>query len=173
MQETYTVKYDLTWSEYFNLSIYMLSRMRIIRRIVVLVPVICLISALLGNLAPGRNGPEGMRAYLSVLEAIVGVCGFFLVATLLMTAIVSLFKPDIIRGQSYRFSAAGMERITPAIQVTIPWTEFYAIRESRSFFWLHMRRNNVEQVHVVQKRMFPDGASAQEFKTYIERHLSL
>jgi hypothetical protein len=173
MQDIYTVSYDLTWFEYFNLSIYTLAHAKAIRRIVIFVLVLSLLSTLLGSLTSGHNQAEGIQAYLTVILAPLSVCAIFVAFALLITVFVSTFKPEIIRGHSYRFSPAGMERITPSIQVMIPWSEFRQIRESHSFFWLYVQQNNVQQVHAVQKRMFADEDSVRAFKVYVESHLDL
>jgi YcxB-like protein len=177
MQDIYTVSYDLTWFEYFNLSIYTLAHAKAIRRIVIFVLVLSLLSTLLpillGSLAPGHSQAAGLQDYLTVILAPLSVCALFVAFALLVTAFISTFKPEIIRGHSYRFSPAGMEWITPSKQVMIPWSDFREIRESRSFFWLYVQQNNVQQVHAVQKRMFADEDSVRAFKVYVESHLNL
>ena len=85
--------------------------------------------------------PFHLRLFKWFIERLEGPV-FFLVAALLLTSLVSWLKPD------------------PG------W-----IRETLSFFWLYMRQGGPGNVHVIQKRMFPDKMQADEFKTYVERHL--
>jgi hypothetical protein len=60
----------------------------------------------------------------------------------------------------YRFSPAGMERLTASTRFSIPWSIFGWISKEAPVTFI-----------VIQKRMFADKMQADEFKTYVERHL--
>jgi len=174
MPETYTIKCDLTWAEYFRLTVYMMYRTKIIRTIIVLPALLVLASALLGSLVPGTHNPASFRPLLDVFTVLVSTCGILVLLALLLTAFISVTRPELIRGYIYRFSAAGMERIGPdGRRVAIPWSEIDHLRESRSCYWIYMRSNKPADLHLIQKRMFADRELAEEFRNYVERHLSL
>jgi hypothetical protein len=171
MQDSYIIRYDLTWMEYYNLSLALLFRQMVIRGIVIVVAVCALLSTLIRFADPLTHRTTVAPAFQALIVSAIGIVLFFVAGMGLFTGMISSLRPDIIRGHSYRFLPAGMERLTASEQFMIPWKAFRRIRESRSFFWLYVEQNNTRQTHVVQKRMLADEDSVRAFKRYIEEQM--
>ena len=171
MQDSYTIRYDPTWPEFYYFSLVTLFYMKFIRGLVMLVAICALLSSLFGMLTSSVHQKAGMPALLQVLLTVVALPLTFAILALVLTIPLYVMRPEIVRGHTYRFSAAGMERITPAGQFMIPWSAFSRIRESRSFFLLFVQQTNGQQIHFVQKRMFADEDSARAFRAFVELQL--
>jgi hypothetical protein len=180
MQTSFSISQDLTQAEYTRFSLYLLFRMKTIRRLFVFIICLTLLATLMGVVAPGKNETP-MLAGVKVLLPPVSMAVIFIVSTLLSSIYIYRTRPHLVKGVTYRFSPKGMERIGSKIEATvitrvaatIPWIDFLRIKESSSFFILHVRENKIENVHVIQKRMFGDAEKAEEFKKFVENNMPL
>jgi hypothetical protein len=163
MQDAYTIRYDPTWPEFYYFSLVTLFYMKFIRGLVMLVAICALLSSLFGMLTSSVHQKAGMPALLQVLLTVVALPLTFAILALVLTIPLYVMRPEIVRGHTYRFSAAG--------QFMIPWSAFSRIRESRSFFLLFVQQTNGQQIHFVQKRMFADEDSARAFRAFVELQL--
>lgn len=180
MQTSFSIAQDLTQAEYTRFSLYLLFRMKMIRRLFVFIVCLTLLATLMGVVAPGKNEPP-MMAGVKVLLPPVIMAVIFIVSTLLSSIYIYRTRPHLVKGVSYRFSPKGMERIggktgatiAASIEATVPWIDFLRIKENSSFFILYVRENKIENVHVIQKRMFGDAGKAEEFKKFVENNMPL
>lgn len=173
MQDTFTIAQDLSFGEYFRISLNQLSKAKLIRRLFIFVTCIGLLAGLSGLLAPGNNESIGIGSLMQIFLVPLSFLLFFFVFLFLYSIFIVRFKPYIIRGITYRFTHWGMERIGTRTEATIPWRDFQKLIETRSFFFLYARENNLNNIHIIQKRMFADFEEAGKFKAFLERNLPL
>jgi YcxB-like protein len=173
MQDSFTIAQDLTRAEYVRFSLYLLPRMKVIRRLFIFVACVSLVAGLLGVVVPGKNETITLLTIVRWFLPMVVLLLFFFIATLLGSLYVYRIRPHLVKGISYRFSTRGMERIGAKLEAVVPWIDFLRIKESDSFFIIYVRENKVENVHVIQKRMFASGEEAAEFKKLVERNMPL
>jgi hypothetical protein len=173
MQDEFAVALDLSWAEYFRLSLYSLLRTKIFRVLIVFVSCIALLTGLLGFLAPGKNEPDIFRAIVQVIGAPLILFLFFFICILLGSLFIVKFKPKFIRGISYRFTHWGMDRTGVNSEINIPWRNFRRLKETRSFFLIYVRENKIDTIHAIQKRKFVDSDQAEEFKRFVESNMPL
>jgi len=171
MQDSYTIRYDPTWPEFYYFSLVTLFYMKFIRGLVLLVAVCGILSSLLGMLTSSVHQKAGIPALLQVLLTVVALPLIFAILALVLTIPLYVMRPDIVRRHTIRFSPAGMERTSATGSFLIPWINITRIRESRSFFLLFVQQTNGQQIHFVQKRMFADEDSARAFRAFVELQL--
>ena len=167
MQDTFTVAQDFSFAEYLRFSYYQLPRMKMVRRLFIFSTVIGLLSGLFALLAPGEHETTGVVTLLQSFLPPVFLFLFLVVFMFLGALFVVRFKPHIIRGITYRFTHWGMERIGTRTEATIPWRDFRSLKETTSFYLLHVRENNTDNVHVIQKSKFANSEEAERFKTFV------
>jgi hypothetical protein len=173
MQDSITIAQDLTRAEYVRFSLYLLPKMKIVRRLFLFVTCVSLLAGLLGVAVPGRNEAITLLTVVRWFLPPVFMFLFFFVAVVLVSVYLYQAKPHLFKGVIYRFTPIGMERIGVKVEATIPWIDFLRIKESPSFYFIYVRENNVENVHVLQKRMFASREEAAEFKKLVERNMPL
>jgi len=172
MQDTFTVAQDFSFAEYLRFSYYQLPRMKMVRRLFIFSTAIGLLSGLLGLFALGENEKLGVMLLVQSLMPPVFLFLFFFVFMFLGALFVVRFKPHIIRGITYRFTHWGMERIGTRTEATIPWRDFRSLKETASFYLLHVRENNTDNVHVIQKSKFANSEEAEQFKAFVTGNLA-
>ena len=89
MPESYRFTQSLSWAEYVSISLYMLSRHRLIRRLFLFVFIIALLNSLLTLGAHGEN--EVVSAYSLLVPVIAGpliLAALFVVMILLFSLFI-------------------------------------------------------------------------------------
>jgi hypothetical protein len=171
MRDIFTVAQDLSLRELFSAILYALPRTKIIRQLFIFITCIGLLAGLMGLLAPGENEKTSIKTFLTFLIAPVSLLTFVFVFSLLISIFIVRFKPHTIRGITFRFTHWGMVRTGEGIRVAIPWRDFQAIKDTKSFFMLDVIENNVQNIHAIQKRMFASAEEAEKFREFVECHL--
>lgn len=171
MRDSYIIRYDPTWPEFYYFSLVTLFYMKFIRGLVVLIAICGLLSSLLGMVTTHGHPKKGVQVLLELIGSVLLLPAILSVGVVVLSTPMYVMRPDMVRGHTYRFSAAGMERITPGGQFSIPWSAFSRMGESRSFFMLFVQQNNGQQIHFIQKRMFADADAVQAFRAFVELQL--
>lgn len=173
MQDNYSVNQDLSLNEYFRFTLYLLPRTKIIKRLFIFLTILGLLSGLMGLLAPGENEKPDFIAFLPSLMAPVFLSAFFFVFSFLACVFIVKFKPHIIQGNTFQFTHWGMERTSSGQVAAIPWRDIQTLKETRSFFVFYVTENKIQNIHVIQKRMFTSSGDAERFREFVEGNLIL
>jgi len=173
MDRTFTVEQNLSWAELSQVSYFLAVRVKILRRLFISLPCLGLLSGLLGLSTPGKTADLNLLTVLQWLEPMFIFLLFFLVVIPLTAGYVVIFKPETVRGVVYRFTSTGIERSSAKLDIKIPWTSFKELKETKSFFFLYLKENSINNTFVIQKRMFADAQQAEEFRRWVDGNLEL
>ncbi len=177
MQDTFTVTQDFGFGEYLNFSLYLLPRTKMIRRLAIYLTCLGILVGLLSLPGAGSNKTIDLGVITQSFLPLAGLLLFFLLFYPLFVLYIVRFKPHIIRGITYRFTHWGMERIGTKTEATIPWRDFQKLKETKSFILLYVKEtvkeNKVDNIHVIQKRMFASPEAAREFQEFLNYRLPL
>ena len=169
MPESYRFTQSLSWTEYVSISLYMLQRHRLIRRLFLFVFIIALLSSLLTLGAHGEN--EVVSAWSLLMPVIAGpliLAAFFVVVILLFSLFVVKFKPGLVKDIGFHFTHSGMARTAGKSDISIPWKDFEQMKETKNFIFLFARVNAVEHVYPIRKGNFGNALDLEEFKRFVE-----
>src|SRR5689334_8499014 len=98
MQESYSVTQDLSYFEYVSLSLYMLPRNKLVKRLLIYVFCISALSALFGVLgAGGKEEISIASVLLRLIGPVISIIIIFLVFTLLLGLFISIFKSEVLK----------------------------------------------------------------------------
>ena len=171
MQDTYTLAVDFNLREYIQLSSVLLPRLKPIRRVFLFLICFGIIVGLLG--APGKNEKIGISTLLHFFIAPLVLLMLFVIGIVVSAIYVDRWKPQSIRGITYRFTHWGMEVRTADKEADIPWRDFQQVKETKAYFLLYVKEKNHDNVHVIQKRKFADSHEAAGFKAFVMRNLPI
>ena len=174
MKDTYTIAQDFSYGDYLNFSLYQLPRLRMMRRLFIYFIALGILGQLSSFLGPAHKFTFSWGFfYIPVASLSV----FFLLFYPLAALYVIRVKPHLFRGITYRFTHWGMERIGATTEATVPWRDFRNLKETKSFYLLFVKEtvkeNKVDNIHVIQKRMFANTADAQEFQVFLDQNVPL
>jgi hypothetical protein len=173
MKDTYTIRTDLTWQEYYRLLLYTMARTKVIRVLFGFLTCIALLDGVLNIAVPGKNGVNFRDVLVPVLSLPLAPFLFFSGFGLLSALYVSKYKAHLITGINYTFTHWGMERTGHATDVSIPWRDFTRMKETKHFFLLYCFENKVATFEIIQKEKFGNAAERDEFRQFIQRNLSM
>ena len=174
MPESYRFTQSLSWTEYVSISLYMLQRHRLIRRLFLFVFIIALLSSLLTLGAHGEN--EVVSAYNLLVPVIAGpliLAALFVVMILLFSLFIVKFKQGLVKDIGFHFTHWGMERTAGKSDISILWKDFEQMKETKNFIFLFARVKAVEHVYPIRKANFGDAPSLEEFRRFADGKLSL
>ena len=169
MPESYRFTQSLSWTEYVRISLYMLMRHRLIRRLFIFVFIIALLNSLLTLGAHGEH--EVVSAYSLLMPVIAGpliLAAFFFVMILLFSLFIVKFKPGLIRDIGFHFNHWGMERTAGNSEISVPWQHFEKMKETKSFIFLYSREKGVKHVFPIRKANFDSSLGLEEFKRFVD-----
>src|ERR1700712_1555695 len=122
MQESYSVTQDLSYFEYVGLSLSMLPKNKLFKRLLIYVSCIGILSVVLGML--GASGKEKVdvtfvlfRLFAPALSMIV----IFIIFALLFGLFIMTFRRDVLKGVTFNFTHWGLERIAAKSTSSVPW----------------------------------------------------
>lgn len=164
MNENFIIKHDFTFTEYLGVTFYLMFRMKVIKRLLIFLIIIGILSGLLTiTMARQTTGillPVLARMLLLPLSLVLFLCLF----TTLVTLVLYIFKPGIFKGGQYIFNHWGMQRTGGGIDISFPWSKFLKYHESSRFIFLYL---NEKVTYVVQKRRFKSPGELEAFKGFI------
>jgi len=174
MKDTYTIAQNFSYGDYLNFSLYQLPRLRIMRRLIIYFIALGILGQLTSFLGPDHKFTFNWEFFII---PIASLSAFFLLFYPLAALYVIHFRPHLFRGITYRFTHWGMERIGTTTEATVPWRDFRNLKETKSFYLIFVREtikeNVVNNIHVIQKRMFANIQDAQEFELFLDQNVPL
>jgi len=174
MKESYSITQDLSYLEYVGLSLYLLLKNKIIRRLVIFISCVSVLSAVLSFLAPG---PKEVVSVTSLLIQTIGpilvIVLFFVVGTMILGALVVMIKPHVLKSVTFTFTHWGMERVASKSESSIPWRDFQDVKETKNFILLFIKEKNVNNTYAIKKASCKDAVYEDELAQFIERNRPL
>jgi hypothetical protein len=164
-QDTFLIKLDLSFADYWRATCWMTVRMKIIRRFFLL-SIALGVLGLLSNtlLAPGEIQPWYVLVFVFLMP-VMFFGAFFLVAITVFGFFIYRSRVRYLKGASYRFTHWGIEKSGKGIESSTPWHQVTKVRESKSFLFLYISENDA---HIVQKSQFSSQQEWSEFMAMIK-----
>ncbi|MFT3680847.1 MAG: YcxB family protein [Ferruginibacter sp.] len=147
MQPSIQIVQDFTLAESIRTTLFIAARMKIIQRVFIFG---IIISALGGVMELMLF--KGSKGWLSVLFSFLIVPLFMLLffGGLLTIIVMIMYRlnPNVFKGNTYKFTSWGMERIYRGRNYTASWRQFTGFKETGRFIYLFMDK----ECHPIQKR---------------------
>jgi hypothetical protein len=171
MQESYSITQDLSYSEYVGLSLYMLPKNKLIKRLLIYVSCLGILNAILGVLgAGGREEVSAGSVLLRLFGPPLTIVIFFLVVMLLLGLFITTFKKDVLKGVTFTFTTWGMERVAAKSVSSIPWKDFQDAKETQNFILLFVKEKNTNNIYAIKKTAIGDPVVEDELIKFIDRY---
>jgi hypothetical protein len=168
MQETFTINQELKLSESLNVSYYIATRMRLMKRIFLFVLFIGAVNTFLDFILPVGHNLKWYGLIFDFAFLPFFILLFFSVFILLSTILIRIIKPNYFKNVTYRFTHWAIEKIGKNIEFTRPWNKVLKNQETKYFIFLYITENDA---HIIQKRMFRDNEEIQNFKQFISQQI--
>ena len=174
MQDAYTIKQDLTYMDYVRLTLYMLTKNKMIRRLIIFIFCICILATLSGLLAPGPNEVfNGSSLLMTMLLPPLGIVLFFVVFVFIGGFLMMKFKSDLLKGVTFTFTHLGMERQSAKSESSISWRDFQDVKETKNFILLFVREKNLNNSYAIKKSDLSSPEFEDELKQFIDKYAPL
>ncbi|WP_143774282.1 YcxB family protein [Niastella vici] len=167
MQNTITVRQQLTYKEFLNAMLYAFFISRRVRRYFGFMLIISCASNLLGFLTTSKfSFTLQDAAFIVFFIGSLALAG--MLALLIITWWVYQKRPDLFNNVLYQFSHWGITREGPNTNFSKPWREIDRFRESKQFFLIYVSRFDV---HIIQKKMIGDVERINIFRSMLEANV--
>ena len=174
MQESYSVTQNLSFLEYVGLSLSMLPKHKLIKRLLIFISCVSILSAVLSLVAPGPR--EVVTASSLIIQAtgpVLVIILFFFVSTLILGAIMVKLKPEILKGVTFTFTHWGMERVGAKSEISIPWKDFQDVKETKRFILLFVKEKNRNNIYAIKKASLDSPVFEDELIKFIDKNRPL
>ncbi len=174
MQESYSITQDLSYWEYVGLSLYMLPKNRIFRRLLIYISCIGILGAVLSIV--GAGGKE-VVSVTSVLLQLIGppitIIIIFILLALLFGLFIFIFKREVLKGVTFNFTQWGLERIAAKSTASVPWTDFQDAKETKNFILLFVKEKNTNNIYAIKKASIGSSVVEDELIKFIDKNRPL
>ena len=153
MQDSFTVRYDMSYKETVASALYTISRLKVLRGLVTFLLVILLLLSVL----------TGFIGFLLNVGALLSVTIVFFLMLLARAYFTRKRNARQYKNLTFDFTHWGMT-VTGGIDFSSQWHKILAVKETRLFFVFFSQYN----VHFfIQKRMFRDEAECMAFREFL------
>jgi len=174
MQESYSVTQDLSFLEYVGLSLSMLSKHKLIKRLVIFIACVSILSAVLSLVAPGpREVVTASSLIIQAIGPVLVIILFFIVSTFILGAIMVKLKPEILKEVTFTFTHWGMERVGAKSESSIPWKDFQDVKETKRFILLIVKEKNVNNTYAIKRASLGSAVFEDELIIFIDKNRPL
>jgi len=168
MPDTFTIDHDLNYREYLRVIIYLVIRMKIMKKIFLLSFFGFLaIAIFILALYTAKNHDWSVIVFQVIITPVMPVLSLS-VFLFFFSTLFYLFRPRLFRNITYRFTHWGMEKTGKGFEYSRPWRNFSEFRETKSFFLLYISPGNA---HIIQKRMFKNTGEAEALKNFVRKQI--
>jgi len=165
MQDTFIVNQNLNLIEYYRAAMYLGIRNKRLRKIYYFILGMPLLLGLFSVFFTHENWRHTVfDFFLLIMLPIL----FFYVGTFILSCLIMLIKPSLVRNITYEFNHWGMVKKGIGIDYSNPWRSFTKLRETKYFLLLYISENDA---HIIQKRMFPTNAELETFKEFADQNI--
>jgi YcxB-like protein len=165
MQENFRIKQNLSLVEYYIAALYLGVRNRRLRKVYYMVFAIPLLMLVFEIFLPHHNWNEVISTFALLLLVPVA---FFYASLFLMSCLLILTKPSLVKNITFEFNHWGMIKNTRDNEYSTPWRGFIKFRETKRFFLLYVTENDA---HIIQKRMFSDPGERENFRKFADQNI--
>jgi hypothetical protein len=174
MQELYSVTQDLSYFEYVGLSLYMLPKNKLFKRLLIYVSCISILSAILSVTgAGGREEISVASVLLRLIGPVISIIIIFVVLALLLGLFITTFKSEVLKGVTFTFTHWGMERLALKSVSSIPWKDFQDAKETKKFILLFVKEKNTNNIYAIKKASIDNPVFEDELIKFIEKNRPL
>lgn len=165
MEDTFFIRQNLSLIEYYRAAMYLGIRNKRLRKFYYLILGMPLLLSLLDVFFIHQNWRH------TVFDFLLGITFpilFFYVGTFILSCLIMLIKPSLVRNITYEFNHWGMVKKGGGIEYSRPWRSFEKLRETKYILLLYISENDA---HIIQKRMFPTHAELETFKEFADQNI--
>lgn len=170
MRSGYSIPQHFTTPEFIILGWRSLFKIKMVRIIFIFVLSLSVLSFLLGVLT---TSTAYLRAIGEMLMPVVLLPLLFLGLITVSSLLISLMKPQLIRGNTLHFTEQGIQRTGSGPEFSFPWSDFTKMVETKSYLILLQKGKPQIAGQYIQKRMFSSEDELKEFKTFCDSFLPL
>ena len=168
MQEFFVIKDDFTLSEYLRITFYVMSKTKIIRRLVLFVTVVGMVNMLLQFSLQKKQETVAILSIITSLMLPAFTILFLLVSGSLIILVLFKMRPDMFTGNEYTINNWGVHKKGKKLDVSIQWDKFRYYRESTEYFFLYINDN---MQYIIKKKGFSNDEEIKMFKSLINKKL--
>ena len=166
MQESFTVRQDLAFSEFLSSTLYYYFSGRLLQRFLLLVFGLTLLSTFLGLATTSKEFDPA-----SVFYSLVPV-GILLLLVVVFTFFICLYiyqnKGYLFKDISYDFTHWGITRHGEHTEFSKPWRDITRVKETKAFFLFYIGNKDF---HIIQKRMLAGTEELIAFRQLIQEKI--
>ena len=166
MQESFTVRQNLTFSEFFSSTLYFYFSGRLLKRFLLLLIGLTLLSTFLGFATTSKRFDLEIVFYnlvpMAILILIIVIFSFFICLYIYKN------KSYLFDNVSYNFTHWGITRNGEKTEFSKPWRDITKIKETKAFFLIYIGNTDF---HIIQKRMFAGSAEQDAFRQLLKENV--
>jgi hypothetical protein len=166
MRDSFTVRQDLTFSDFFSSMMYYYFSGKLLKRIFLFIAGVIVFSMLLG-IATTSNGIDLLTLMSSFLPLLIVVliviAGVFFICLNIYKS-----KPYLFQNVSYDFTHWGVVRRGENTEFSKPWRDITKFKETKAFILLYVGNSDV---HIIQKKMFANGSELNDFRQLLQDNI--
>jgi len=165
MQENFRIAQNLNLIEYYTAAIYLGLRNKRLRRTFIIVFTLPFLTILFDIFFARSRWSETLSTFGLLLLVPLA---FFYIGLFLLSCLVMLIRPSLVKNAAYEFNHWGMIKKTRDNEYSTPWRDFLKLRETNRFFLLYITENDA---HIIQKRMFSDSSEQENFRRFADQNI--
>ena len=174
MQESYSVTQDLSYWEYVGLSLYLLPKSKLFKRLLIYTSCLGILSVVLGMLGTGgREEVSVTSVLLRLIAPALSMISLFIIFALLFGAFIMMFRRDVLKGVTFTFTHWGLERIAAKSVSSVPWKDFQDAKETKNFILLFVKEKNTNNIYAIKKASLGSPEFEDELIKFIEMNRPL
>jgi YcxB-like protein len=174
MQESFSVTQDLSYLEYVGLSLYMLPKNKLFKRLLIYVSCIGILGAVLSILgAGGKEVVSVTSVFLQLIGPPITIIIIFIVFALLFGLFIMTFKREVLKGVTFNFTHWGLERIAAKSTASVPWKDFQDAKETKNFILLFVKEKNTNNIYAIKKASLVSPVFEDELIKFIDKNRPL
>jgi hypothetical protein len=163
MQNSFSLKQDLTFKEYYNSTVYYFLTGKKSKGFLIVLLAGGFLSMFLGFIM----SPE-QSSLVQISTSFIPIIFLFLVFlfALFVSCIIAYnSKPYLFKNITYGFTHWGITKTGEKTDFSKPWRDVIRLKEAKSFFLIYS--NNIDAI-VIQKRMFGTAEELDEFRIFVQ-----
>ena len=174
MQESYSVTQNLSYLEYVGLSLSMLPKNKLFKRLLIYMLCLGILGVVLSMLgAGGKEEVSVTSVLLQMFIPFISIITIFIVLALLFGLFIMAFRRDVLKGVTFNFTHWGLERVAAKSESSIPWKDFQDAKETKYFILLFVKEKNKNNIYAIKKASLVSLDYEDELIKFIDKNRPL
>lgn len=167
MENSFTIRQDLTFSEFFSSALYYYLSGKSLKRFFLFLLGLSLLSMFLGFLTTSQSVD-----IITIISTFAPFIILFLIGIIVISLIcLYIYKsqPHLFKNVSYYFNHWGVVRHGEQTEFSKPWRDITKFKETKAFFLLYIGSTDF---HIIQKRIFENDKVMNDFRNLLNENLN-